>query len=447
MPTDRQPLAETLDAASRLAVVLLGFSIAVSTSLSSVLVIAIACLWLAAGDLSDKLRRIAANPVACLPLVLFAWLLAGMAYTSVSPGECLRGATKYRELLYIPILLTLLPASNAKLGGVADIVDAIRRRSLESVDWRTWSIVAFVVGNLCELVASYGEWLFDVDWGFPTGTDHVVFKDRIIHNFLLAYMLFVLAHDSLPSRPWRWAAVAIGGITLINMLAMVQGRTGYLALGVLTVMFMVQKFGGRGIGYAAVSLAVLASLAYTGSATFRYRVQESQLQVQTSLGQQVAPTDARMTAEEPRLKFYLRAIEIIRRQPLIGFGTGSFEKEYAAITAQSDTAPTVDPHNEYLAIASQSGLIGLGLWLAILIVQWQATWRLAGPDRQLSQGMLALMAAGCLVNSLLLGFTGGLFWAYFAGVLFTSAERSAALASFSSDQTSVATPPTLRSAA
>jgi O-antigen ligase len=447
MPIDRQPLAETLDAASRLAMVLLGFSIAVSTSLSNVLVIVIACLWLVTGDLSEKLRRIAANPIAWLPLVLFAWFLAGVAYTSVSLSECLRGAMKYRELFYVPMLLTLLPASNAKLGGLAEVVDAIRRRNPASVDWRTWSVVGFVFGNLCELAASYGEWLFDVDWGFATSTDHVVFKDRIIHNFLLAYMLFVLAQDSLPTLRWRWAAVAIGGLTLINMVAMVQGRTGYLALAVLTVVFMVQKFGARGIAYAAASLAVLASLAYTGSATFRYRVQESQLQLQTSLGQQVEATDARMTAEEPRLNFYLRAIEIIRRQPLIGFGTGSFEKEYAAITGQSDTQPTVDPHNEYLAIASQSGLIGLGLWFAILIVQWKATWRLASPDRQLSQGMLALMAAGCLVNSLLLGFTGGLFWAYFAGVLFTSAERSAAHVASLSDQTSAETPPTLRSAA
>lgn len=432
---------------SRLALVLLGFSIAVSTSMSNVLVIVIACLWLVTGDLSGKLRRIVANPVAWLPLVLFGWILAGVAYTSVSPSECLRGAMKYRELFYIPILLTLLPASNAKLGGLADVVEALRRRRLGSVDWRKWSVVGFVVGNLCELSASYGEWLFDVDWGFPTSTDHVVFKDRIIHNFLLAYMLFVLAHDSLPTLRWRWAAVAIGGITLVNMVTMVQGRTGYLALSVLTVMFMVQKFGGRGIAYAVASLAVLAGTAYAGSATFRYRMQESQLQVQTSLGQQVEPTDARMTAEEPRLKFYLRAVDIIRRQPFIGFGAGSFEREYAAIIAHSDAQPTVDPHNEYLAIASQSGLIGLALWFAILIVQWKATWRLPDPERQLAQGMLALMAAGCLVNSLLLGFTGGLFWAYFAGVFFTSAERLAACEPLSLDQTFVEIPPTLRSAA
>ncbi|MBI5757466.1 MAG: O-antigen ligase family protein [Planctomycetales bacterium] len=447
MPTDRHQLAETLDAASRLAVVLLGFSIAVSTSLSSVLVIVIACLWLATGDLSGKLRRIAANPLAWLPLVLFAWFLVGVAYTSVSPGECLRGATKYRELLYIPILLTLLPASNAKLGGLADVVEAIRQRRLFSVDWRTWSVAGFIFGNLCELAASYGEWLFDVDWGFPTETDHVVFKDRIIHNFLLAYMLFVLAHDSLPTLRWRWAAITIGGITLVNMVAMVQGRTGYLALGVLTVVFMVQKFGGRGIAYAAACLAVLAGTAFAGSATFRFRVQESLLQVQTSLGQQVAPADARMTAEEPRLKFYQRAIEIISRQPFLGFGTGSFEKEYAAVTSDSNAPPTVDPHNEYLAITSQSGLIGLGFWFAILIGQWKTTWRLPAEERQLSQGMLALMAAGCLVNSLLLGFTGGLFWAYFAAVFFTSAEQSAAHTALSSDQTSAEMPLTLRSAA
>lgn len=425
MTTDRRPIAEILDTACRVAVVLLGFSIAVSTTLSNVVVIVVGVLWLATGDLPSKLRRIAANPAAWLPLALFAWLLGGVAYTSIDAGECLRGALKYRELLYIPIFLTLLPASNAKLSNLADVITAVRERRVGAVDYRTWSMFGFAVGAICELAASYGEWLFGADWGFQTSTDYVVFKDRIIHNFLMAYLLFVLAHHALATAKLRWMMAVIGGLALINMMAMVQGRTGYLALVLLTAMFMMQKFGARGIAYAATSLAVLATIAYVGSATFRFRVHESLLQVQTSLGNRVHPKDARMTAEEPRLKFYRDAIELIRRRPFIGSGAGSFEHESAKLAPASESPTTVDPHNEYLAIAAQSGLIGLGLWLAILIAQWRAILRLALPDRHLAQGMIALMATGCLVNSLLLGFTGGLFWSYFAGLFTSSVENSA----------------------
>lgn len=430
MPADRKPIAVILDAASRVAVVLLGFSIAVSTSLSNVLVVVVGVLWLTSGDLRSKLHRIAENPAAWLPLVLFAWLLAGVAYTAIDPSECLRGASKYRELLYIPMLLTLVPPPSTRLGGLADVLDALRRRRLDAVDYRTWSVAGFVAGALCELAASYGEWLFDVDWGFPTTTDHVVFKDRIIHNFLLAYVLFVLAHDTVATSRLRWrlGTAAIGGLIIINMLTMVQGRTGYLALVVLTVIFMLQKFGGRGIAYAAASLALLASLAYVGSATFRFRLEESLLQVQTSLGNRVQPSDARMTPEEPRLRFYGQALELIRRRPFLGGGAGSFEHESAQLAAGAGVPATVDPHNEYLAIATQSGLIGLALLLAVLTAQWRAIQRLPLPDRHLAQGMLALMATGCLVNSLLLGFTGGLFWAYFAA-LFTSPSEKLAMPS------------------
>jgi hypothetical protein len=430
MHSSRTQIAESLHTASRLAVVLLGFSIAVSTSLASALAVVIAFLWLVGGDLPVKLRRIAANPAAWLPLALFVWLIIGAIYTSIDPIESLRGASKYRELLYIPILLTLVPGPNARLGRIADVVDALRRRQWNAVDHRTWSVAGFVAGALCELAASYGEWLFGVDWGFPSTTDHVVFKDRIIHNFLLAYVLFVLAHDAHGNtrRRWRIGAAILGAATVVNMLALVHGRTGYLAVVVLTATFMFQRFGGRGVVYAAASLAVLACIAYAGSATFRFRVQETLLQVQTSLGRDVQPADDRMTAEEPRLRFYGQALELVRRRPIAGGGAGSFGYELRRLVDDPTVNTTDDPHNEFLAIAAQSGLVGLALWLAILVIQWKKFQGLELPDRHLAHGLLVLMISGCLVNSLLLGFTGGLFWAYFSALLAPlplSEERSA----------------------
>jgi O-antigen ligase len=419
MPANRRPNAEALRQANLVAMLLLGFSIAVSTSLTNILVIVIGGLWLIGGDLRWKWHCIRANPVAWLPLALFAWLLAGVWYTSIESLDSLRGALKYRELLYIPIFLTLNSSPTTRLGRLADVLDAIRLRSWHIADTRTWCLAGFIAGALVELAASYAEWLFGVDWGFPTTTDHVVFKDRIIHNFLLAFVLFVLAHEfqAVSSRRWRAGIVLTGGLTIINMLTMVQGRTGYLAIVVLTAVFMVQRFGTRGVAYAAAAVVMLAATAYGSSATFRFRVHESFLQVQSSLGRPAAPVDSRMTAEEPRLKFYAQAIDLVRRRPVLGGGAGSFEHELRQLLNDANATITDDPHNEYLAIATQSGLIGLALWLAILIAQWRDFQRLDDFDRHLAHGMLALMASGCLVNSLLMGFTGGVFWAYFSAVL------------------------------
>jgi O-antigen ligase len=119
-----------------------------------------------------------------------------------------------------------------------------------------------------------------------------------------------------------------------------------------------------------------------------------------------------------RLEFYRNTLEIIRNHPWAGVGTGGFPKAYEQQVAGTGMVPARNPHNEYLHITAQLGPIGLAALLWLFWQQWRLAPRLATPiERELARGLVALMAVGCLYNSLLLDHTEGLFYAWLTGLL------------------------------
>ena len=80
---------------------------------------------------------------------------------------------------------------------------------------------------------------------------------------------------------------------------------------------------------------------------------------------------------------------------------------------------SANPHNEYLNIAIQLGVVGV---LAMLYM-FYCTWRLApalptSHERGLARGLVITFVIGCLFNSLLMDHAEGLFFAWATSVLF-----------------------------
>ena len=120
-----------------------------------------------------------------------------------------------------------------------------------------------------------------------------------------------------------------------------------------------------------------------------------------------------------RLEWYRNSFAVIRMHPIIGSGTGSFPKAYADRTSGSTLKPTVNPHNEFLHITAQTGLVGLAALLALFAIQWRAASRLVSPlETHLARGLVVAFVIGCLFNSLLLDHTEGLFFAWLTALLY-----------------------------
>jgi O-antigen ligase len=309
--------------------------------------------------------------------------------------EAFRCLLKYREFLYVPLLVTVFDDA------------ALRARG---VRW-------FMAGALTLLALSYFELVSGIDLSFPSTFDYVTLKDRIIHNLLMSFLVYLLAQRAMLHREWRWLSLITIAVVLANMFFMINGRTGYLALGALTMLFMIQHFGGRGLVYAALLLVGTGCVMYPSSRVVRTRVSDTLTQIRNQFGAE------KKRSPDPRLEFYETTLAVIGRHPVLGTGTGSFRDEYRAMAIERQAPPTDDPHCEYLMLAVQTGLVGTGLFLVLLAVAWRATGQIAPAESRTAQGALAAIAVGSLFNSLVLGFTGGLFLGYFSGLCFGSLGR------------------------
>jgi O-antigen ligase len=117
-------------------------------------------------------------------------------------------------------------------------------------------------------------------------------------------------------------------------------------------------------------------------------------------------------------------LKLIRENPFIGTGTGSFEAVYSRWVSHTQMIPTDNPHNEYLMISVQFGIAGLLLLLGFFAIQWRHAGFFQEPvPRTMARGFVLLMLVACLTASPLQDSAEGWFFVFMSALLFT--ERSA----------------------
>jgi O-antigen ligase len=403
-----QRLHQAAATGARYAAIGLGFATIVSTALTGVLSAVLLVTWLLGNRWRERLPMIRSNPVAVAGLALLALTGIGILWSQGSADEALQTFKKYLKLLLIPILATVMTER------------ADRRRGLN----------AMAVGLVLTLVLSYAIWLEILPAMPPhiigTPDDAVVFRKRISHNVFMAYgvLLFAVFAWQAASPRMRWVWSALAGLATLNVLVLVQGRTGYLVLAAMTVVALFTALRWRGVIAAAAAVSVAFAGAYLLSPNFKQRIDQI-----PSQAQQWDPSIASETSVGQRLEFYRNTAELIIDQPLIGVGTGGFPAAYAALVEPRGLIPTRHPHSQYLLTTAELGVVGLAALIFFFVQHGRAAARLAGAaEALLARGLLALMVVGCTVNSLLLDYAEGVFFAYLTGLLFAgfSADRPCA---------------------
>ena len=387
---DWNSLRRRCDEASRWMAVATAFSLAVSTALCTVTMVLFLAFWIASGGYRAKLARIRAQPIALWSLALLLMLNLGVVYSSASLDQALDTLRSYRELLYIPLLLTVF----------------------NEEQWQRRGYYAFLVAMALTLILSYCK-LFGWPPLGPPKEAYTVFKGRIAHGLLMAYAIYLWAEHFMQQGRWRWLWGILAALGLVNLLLMIGGRTGYFVFFALIVLFMYRHWRWQGLlasGLVVVGLALAAS--YT-SDIFRARMG-------AMVNDLKWPEAKVITSGRVRLEFYSNTLGLIMRHPVLGGGTGSFIPEYAELAKEKALYPTDNPHNEFLLITTQVGLLGLVLLLMLGYRQWRMSYGLRPEYVAAAQGLVVTMAVGSLFNSLLLDFTEGHFYALLTGICYGS---------------------------
>ena len=121
---------------------------------------------------------------------------------------------------------------------------------------------------------------------------------------------------------------------------------------------------------------------------------------------------------------YANSIKMIASDPWFGTGTGSYYAAYKSKLpeiAKITTGTKWNPHNEYLSIGVQVGLLGIALLIYLFYSQFKMTRTIHSAEfRCISQGFVALMIIGCFANSMIMDSGESHFFAYFTALLFSS---------------------------
>jgi O-antigen ligase len=390
--------AATIARAARWPAILIGLSVPISIAADNIL-LALAALGAAVG-LADRAARAAvfSNPAVRCALALFALLALGTLYGDRYAGDAGRYLGKYLDLALLPLLL----------------VPFMDERS------RRLGLYALAASLLVTLALSFALKLGLVSEGRPFAgkpDNAAVFKNDLTHNFLMAFGAFLFLQLGFAARGARariawWICAALAAA---DVLLLVRGRTGYVVLLALLVYAGHAWKGWRGLAALCVAGALGVTALLLTPNMFSARVERT-------LNEARQWQENRVRHEESitmRLEWYRNSLAIIAAHPVVGSGTGSFPKAYAERTSGSALKTTVNPHNEYLHIGVQIGLVGLAALLALFAVQWHAAARLATPlETHLARALVIAFAIGCLFNSLLLDHTEGLFFAWLSALLY-----------------------------
>ena len=385
----------------------LGFVLPISAALDNILLIAFIILWFSSGRLSERLKRVADHPIASWGLVFSAMMLLGMTWSPVSI-EQLR-----------PVFVDALRFAVLGLFAVAFLDPSTRDRAQ----------FAFLLSSTLVLVLSFATWLGIADGipGLKGRPDYpVVFKYHITHNVLMAIAALLFALHAMEARNRR-ARLLLGGLSvaaIVNVFFLIPGRTGQLALaGAITYLAIAQHGWRRGAALSGMGLTALVAVAWlVPGSVIQERTTKA---IEESAAWEHGKPQPEQSSVGLRLEYYSNTLELIGEHPVIGVGSGGFRSAYENKVRGTQMVVTNHPHNAFLHVAAELGLIGLALLIVLLLVQWRSASLLSGfTERVAARGLIVIFVVAGSVSSTFGDHTEGLFYAWASGLFFATVRRS-----------------------
>ncbi len=370
-------------------IVLSCFFIPFSTSLMGATAILAMVCWVLSSEISRLPETIKTHPSASLALLLLLLLTGAVFYSAAPTDEALSVLKKYRELLYFVMVLSLFRDNE----GAARLAEE-----------------SFVTGCVVLLLVSYGIF-FEL---LPPGKFGHSLVYHITHSLFMAVLAFWSLHRALDARATLLLWLSLFALATINLFYIAPGRTGMLLYITLITLTLVQRLSWKKWLPATLLVAVGIAITFTTSSNFSSRVHEALAEIQTY------QADSSRTSLGMRFDWWRNSLQLIAEKPFLGHGTGSFRVVQEELIKDSETKSTDNPHNEYLFLGVQGGLVAVVLFVALMLSQLLASYRLPTPKRHLLQGVVAAMAVGCLMNSFLFDSHPGHFYGILSAILTVS---------------------------
>jgi O-antigen ligase len=306
------------------------------------------------GNYKERILKIRTSPVTFPLLLLMFWGIVGATYSDAETSALHRQLTIFSSISLI--LMVILAAENSLTVN------------------RAWA--AFICGACFTLISTYLNIFFYLPWSTTKnlgwGKDHTVFYNYISQSLVFAFVVTCSFANGLRQGPvftvrrLFWISLAVFG--LVSMLFLSTGRVGLVAL-VAGMLYLIARRFGFGALIMLIMFGCLGMYIIWGEYGVGARFASGVQDIREFQGVQTS-----QTSWGARLSMYLLSFNLIAQAPLFGHGLGDYQTLAMAFyeLPSMKAISGYHPHNQYLYLFVELGIVGLGLYLWLHLAIWQS---------------------------------------------------------------------------
>lgn len=371
---NRLEFQKTADITAYFMVLLSVFFLPVSTSINALFVVAalIALLGLKFSQHSKQLRAFNTSKWTFVLILLF---FVGVIYSSAPFAEALNAFKKYGFRLMAFVVLAPL---------------FCRSKSRYYVFYTV--IAASILYSFMDILDGYHLITIENIFHKPK---HVFLSPLPFGLFCAFSSLLTLFFLCTYTNLKKTFSVLLG-YQLIYLFFINEERTALIVFIAMAFVFLVRKLPFKKRLLMALPTLLLIITVGFFSSVMKHR---AELVLQDIKAYQKGEVH---TSIGLRVEYLIHSFKLIKENPLLGSGTGSFSTEYKKTGGPNVTISDTslgDPHNSYVHIWVQLGFVGLIAFLGWLYSQWQFSTRLMSNEKILLRCFLLAFMLSSLSES------------------------------------------------
>jgi len=337
----------SIDSINSYLLILVAFFLPLTVFGGNLFAVLIFLLWLVKADFKTDFHRLKNNKlVIAVFIYLLVYVVALLWTADMQFG--LYTLRKQLKFLFIPIFMLFVKREHVK-----------------------YYILAFLASMSLSEIWSYGIFFeFLPLYGGATLSDPIPLMSHITYNPFLAIAIYLLSYyvlfDHSLGRLKKYTYSFFIITMSINMF-ITGGRAGQVMYFAMLVILVFQYFPKNAFKAFILSFAVVVatfSTFYVNSKIFSDRVDSAVFEISNYKTQKTSSVGRRIVMA-------INSWDIIKEHPIVGVGTGDFKNEYARVNRINTPKVKKDenPHNMYVLILVQFGLLGLVAMLYMFYTQ------------------------------------------------------------------------------
>jgi O-antigen ligase len=399
--------------ASYFMLILLAFGLPWSTALFRISVYGLIICLLLSGKWKEKWQASAALPEFWLALGLYALGLVSVITSEAPTKLALTDVQRLSKLLFIGVLVYLMDTQKKTRQTLIALCAGIAILMLPTV------LDGTQITSLLNLpIEKFRNQAYHGEVAGVWGQNLIYFHSQILHGFFVSILCFASLVGAVHFHRYRVWLVVLVVICAMDITFFIRGRMALVSLIACFFIFVLIQI--KSWNKKMITVALLCSvcaLAYLSVPSIQRKVKSA-----TSETMAYFEEGTIVTGVGHRFHYWSISMRLFKQSPLLGAGAGSFRN----YLEQSKDPFAIENHshadNEYITMASQYGLAGLGLFLSLIGV---AIYRLRLIDdiflRNVCLGAVLIFSLNCLTSSMLYNVFEG--WGF---VLFLALIASAA---------------------